>query len=76
MKGPEGEGGQHHAPAALPPGKIQYPLYKGLGGPQGRSGQVQKISSPPGFFFSMSKAFIINPVVQLNINIINFHTLS
>jgi hypothetical protein len=25
-----------------------YPLYRRLGGPQGRSGQVQKISPPPG----------------------------
>ena len=44
-----GVGGQHHAPAALPPGKTQYPLYSRLGGPQGRTGQVQKISPPPGF---------------------------
>ena len=27
---------QYHAPAALPPGKIRYPLYMRLGGPQGR----------------------------------------
>ena len=44
-----GVGGQHHAPAALPPGKNRYPLYRGLGGPQGRSGRVRKISPPPGF---------------------------
>jgi hypothetical protein len=42
-------GGQHHAPAALPPGMTRYPLYRRLGGPQGRSGHVQKISPPPGF---------------------------
>jgi len=30
-------------------GKTQYPLYRRLGGPHGRSGQVQKISPPPGF---------------------------
>ena len=42
-------GGQHHAPAALPTGKTQYPLYRRLGRPQGRSGQVQKISPTPGF---------------------------
>ena len=29
-------GGQGHAPAALPPGKIRYPLYRRLGGPQCR----------------------------------------
>ena len=43
-----GLGGQRHAPAALPPGKTRYPLYRRLGGPQGWSGQVQKISPPPG----------------------------
>ena len=41
-------GGQHHAPAALPPGKTRYPLYRRLGGPQGRSGRVRKISPPTG----------------------------
>ena len=44
-----GVGGQHHAPAALPPGKTRYPLYRRLGRPQGRSGLVWKISSPLGF---------------------------
>jgi hypothetical protein len=43
-----GGGGQHHALAALPPGKTRYPLYRRLGEPQGRSGRVRKISSPPG----------------------------
>jgi hypothetical protein len=42
-------GGQRHAPAALRPGKNQYPLYKMLGGPQGRSGQERKISLTPEF---------------------------
>ena len=36
-------------PAALHPGKARYPLYRRLGGPQGRSGRVLKISPPPGF---------------------------
>jgi hypothetical protein len=36
-------GGQHHAPAALPPGKTRYPSYRRLGGPQDRSGRVRKI---------------------------------
>jgi hypothetical protein len=35
--------------AALRPGKTRYPLYGRLGGPQGRSGRVRKISPPPGF---------------------------
>jgi hypothetical protein len=34
-------GGQRHPPAALSPGKTQYPLYRRLGGPQGRSGRVR-----------------------------------
>jgi hypothetical protein len=41
--------GQNHAPAAFTPGKTRYPLYRRLGGPQGRSGRVRKISLPPGF---------------------------
>ena len=44
-----GVGGQGHSPAALPPGKTRYPLYRKLGGPQGRSGRVRKISPPLGF---------------------------
>ena len=39
-------GALRHAPAALSPGKKRYPL---LGGPQGRSGWVRKISQPPEF---------------------------
>jgi len=35
----DGVGGQRHAPAALPPGKTRYPLYRRLGGSQGRSGR-------------------------------------
>jgi hypothetical protein len=31
-----------------PQEKTQYPSYRRLGGPQGRSGQVQKILPPPG----------------------------
>jgi len=34
---------------SLPPGKIRYRLYRRLGGPQGRSGQVRKISPQPRF---------------------------
>ena len=32
----------------VPPGKTRYPLYIWLGGTQGRSGQVRKISPPLG----------------------------
>jgi len=42
-------GGQRHDPAILPPGKIRYALYGGLGGPHVRSGRVRKISPPPEF---------------------------
>ena len=45
----DGVGGRRHAPADLTPGKTQYPLYRRLGGPQGRSGRVWKISPPTGF---------------------------
>jgi hypothetical protein len=46
------EGGERSASRPgrfLPPGKTRYPLYRRLVGPQGRSGQVRKISLPPGF---------------------------
>ena len=42
--------GKRHAPAALSPGKTRYPLYRRLGGPQGRSGHVRKIRPPPPGF--------------------------
>jgi len=44
-----GEGSASRPGHSLPPGNTRYPLYRRLGGPQGRSGQVQKISPPPGF---------------------------
>jgi hypothetical protein len=44
-----GVGGQRQAPVALTPRKTQYPVYRRLGGSQGRSGRVQKILPPPGF---------------------------
>jgi len=46
----DGVCGQRHSPAALPPGKTRYPLYRRLGGPQGRAGRVRKNLAPsPGF---------------------------
>ena len=33
-----GVGGQRHGPAALSPGMTRCPLYRRLGGPQGRAG--------------------------------------
>ena len=45
----DGVGGQHHASAALSPGReTRYPLYRRVGGPQGRFGQVRKVLSSPG----------------------------
>jgi hypothetical protein len=44
-----GEGSASRPGRSLSPGKIRYPLYRRLVGPQGRSGQVRKISPPPEF---------------------------
>jgi hypothetical protein len=44
-----GEGSASSAGSSLPPGKTRYPFYRRLGGPQGWSGQVRKLSPPPGF---------------------------
>jgi len=44
-----GGGGGRHAPAAIPPVKTRYPLYRRLGGLETGSGRVRKISPPPGF---------------------------
>jgi hypothetical protein len=44
-----GEGTASRSGRTLTPGQARYPLYKKLGGPQGRSGQVREISTPPGF---------------------------
>ena len=40
-------GNQRHTPAALPQGNTRYSLYRRLGVPPGRSGQVREISPPP-----------------------------
>ena len=42
----DGVGSQCHAPAILPPRIIRYQLYRRLGGLQGQSGRVWKISPP------------------------------
>ena len=44
----EAEGSASFSGRSLPPGKTRYPLYRRLGGLQGRSGQVRKISDPTG----------------------------
>ena len=50
----DGVGGQRHAPAALPPGEIRYPLYRRLGEPQGWSGGCGKL--PPTGIRSPARA--------------------
>ena len=44
-----GVGGQRHAPAALPPGKTQYPLYRRLGGSQSLWAGAENLAPPLGF---------------------------
>ena len=44
-----GEGSASRPDRSLLPGTTRYLLYRRLGGPQGRSGQVRKIPPPPGF---------------------------
>jgi hypothetical protein len=45
----DGVGGKRQVPGALPPGKTRYQLYRNLGGSEGRSGRLWKISPPPQF---------------------------
>jgi len=44
-----GEGSASLPGRSLPPGNSRYTLYRRLGGPQGRSGQVRETSLPLGF---------------------------
>ena len=44
-----GEGSASRPGGSLSPGMTRYRFYRSMGEPQGRSGQVQKISSPTGF---------------------------
>ena len=43
-----GEESASHPGRSLPPRKTRYPLYRRLGGPRGRSGQVRNILPPTG----------------------------
>ena len=55
------EGGEWSAAGpgrTLPPGKTRYPLYRRLGGPQGRSGRAENLA-PPRFEFPA-----VQPVAQ------------
>ena len=53
-----GEGSVSLPGRTLPPGKTLYPLYRRLGGPQGRSGRVENLT-PPGF-----DPWTVHPVVS------------
>ena len=53
-----GEWSAAHPGRALPPGKTWYPLYRKLGGPQGRSGRAENLA-PPGF-----DPWTVQPVVS------------
>jgi len=44
-----GEGSTSRSGRSILPEMTRYPFYRRLGGLQDRSGQVQKISPPPGF---------------------------
>ena len=49
------EGGEWSAARpgrTLPPGKVRYPFYRRLGGPQGRSGRAENLV-PTGIFLTM-----------------------
>jgi hypothetical protein len=54
-------GGERHAPAAIPPGKTRYLLFRRLGGLQGRSGWVRKISPHGGL-----DPWTVQPVARPN----------
>ena len=56
-----GEGSASLPGRTLPPGKSRYPFYRRLVVPQGRSGQVLKISPPTGF-----DPRIVQPVASHN----------
>ena len=66
----DGVGGESHDPTALPPGKARYPLYRRLGGLQGRSGQVWNISPSQGFDPRTSQGLIL--FFKVNLRLIKF----
>ena len=61
-------GGNRHGPVALPLGKNLYSLQRRLGGTQGRSRRVQKISSLLGFdprkVQTVASRFTIHHILQ------------
>ena len=65
-----GEGSASRLGCSLPPGNTRYPMYRRLVGPQGRSGQVRKISSPTEF-----DPRTVQPVASHYISYATQHTL-
>jgi hypothetical protein len=61
---------QHHAPAALTPGKTQYPFYRRLGGLWDQSERAHIISPPQGF-----DPWTVQPVVSSYIDYSLHHSL-
>ena len=60
--------GQSHAWPLYPRGKIPlFPLYRGLGGPQDRSGRVQKYLTPPSGIRSPDRPALRQLVSVLNV---------
>ena len=66
-------------PGQLTPGKTRYSLYRRLGGPQGWSGQVRKISPPTGIrppdrlarsesLYRLSYRGLLTKVIELQIS--------
>jgi hypothetical protein len=59
--------GQRQDPASLPPGITRCPIHRELGGPQGRSGRMRKISPLRDFFlfFLTTLLLILSTQIQL-----------
>ena len=70
-----GEGSASLPGRSLPSGKTRYPLYRRLGGPQGRSGQVRKIS-PPLRFEPRTDQPVAQSLYRLRYPVSHFHGIS
>jgi hypothetical protein len=61
----DGVGGQHHALAALPPGKTRYPLRRRLGRPQGRPGRGRKTQPQRYYVYGSFGKFQVGEIRKL-----------